>query len=251
MTSTTVAGQESTSKDQSSLVEGLLDLLNEPPPKPVQTPPSVASQGQGTQSANPSTSRAGEGAAAQSQAALDPQLANSPLSPVRDDMLAVAQQLSKGSVNATTKQLQDAIVQRLDELIAQLQQSQQNQQPPESQSSSSQQSRSSSQRAADTSSSGSQAEDSQGASPQESGDEAGDQPSGSDTEQAGPAPSGRPGQVSVELADPQRLQQEVWGQLPEQVRQQMQSRMVERFLPSYRQQIEAYFRALLEAPPSN
>jgi hypothetical protein len=49
------------------------------------------------------------------------------------------------------------------------------------------------------------------------------------------------------MADPKRLQQDVWGQLPEQVRKQMQSRMVERFLPSYRPQIEAYFRALMQS----
>ena len=41
------------------------------------------------------------------------------------------------------------------------------------------------------------------------------------------------------------LQQEGWGQLPERVRKQLQSRMVEEFLPSYRQQIEAYFQQLL------
>ena len=38
--------------------------------------------------------------------------------------------------------------------------------------------------------------------------------------------------MTVELADPKALQQDVWGQLPSRVRQQMQSRMVEQFLPA-------------------
>ncbi len=50
---------------------------------------------------------------------------------------------------------------------------------------------------------------------------------------------------SARLADSGELQQSVWGHLPEKIRSQMQSRMVEQFLPSYRQQIEAYYRALL------
>lgn len=51
---------------------------------------------------------------------------------------------------------------------------------------------------------------------------------------------------SVRLTKPTDLQQSVWGHLPEQMRSQMQSRMVEEFLPSYRRQLEAYYRTLLE-----
>jgi hypothetical protein len=39
----------------------------------------------------------------------------------------------------------------------------------------------------------------------------------------------------------------VWGHLPERIRQQMMSRMVERFLPQYEASIEEYFRRLSDA----
>ncbi len=61
--------------------------------------------------------------------------------------------------------------------------------------------------------------------------------------QPGPSSSGAKG-VTVDLNDPRALQRSAWGNLPERTREQMQSRMVERFLPSYRDEIEAYFRAL-------
>ncbi|MCC6509783.1 MAG: hypothetical protein IT423_11785 [Pirellulaceae bacterium] len=51
-------------------------------------------------------------------------------------------------------------------------------------------------------------------------------------------------QIVVDLNDPAALQRSAWGSLPERVREQMQSRMVERFLPGYREEIEAYYRAL-------
>ena len=61
-----------------------------------------------------------------------------------------------------------------------------------------------------------------------------------------PGQGGEPTDSHVGLADPKALQENVWGQLPEQVRKRMQSRMVEHFLPAYRTQIEAYFQALLQ-----
>ncbi len=45
--------------------------------------------------------------------------------------------------------------------------------------------------------------------------------------------------------DPTSLQNGVWGHLPERIRSRMQARMVEEFLPDYREQLEAYYRALL------
>lgn len=50
----------------------------------------------------------------------------------------------------------------------------------------------------------------------------------------------------VDLNDPRALQRSAWGNLPERTREQMQSRMVERFLPAYREEIEAYYRALVK-----
>ena len=52
--------------------------------------------------------------------------------------------------------------------------------------------------------------------------------------------------VTVDLNDPRALQRSAWGSLPDRMREQMQSRMVERFLPSYRDEIEAYYRALVK-----
>lgn len=64
-----------------------------------------------------------------------------------------------------------------------------------------------------------------------------------------PGQSGASADPRTQLSDPRAMQEGVWGQLPDQVRQQMQSRMVERFLPAYQEQIEAYFRALLKGRP--
>jgi hypothetical protein len=49
------------------------------------------------------------------------------------------------------------------------------------------------------------------------------------------------------LGDAKALQQGVWGHLPERIRQQMMSRMVERFLPEYEASIEEYFRKLSDS----
>jgi len=54
---------------------------------------------------------------------------------------------------------------------------------------------------------------------------------------------------AVPLHSPVQLQQSVWGHLPERIRSQMQSKMVEQFLPSHRRQLEAYYRALLQQEP--
>jgi hypothetical protein len=60
-------------------------------------------------------------------------------------------------------------------------------------------------------------------------------------------PGSGPGRnATVDLNDPRALQRSAWGSLPDRVRDQMQSRMVERFLPSYREEIEAYYRALVK-----
>lgn len=51
---------------------------------------------------------------------------------------------------------------------------------------------------------------------------------------------------SVRGNNSMELQQDVWGHLPERIRSQLQSKMVEQFLPSHRRQLEAYYRALLK-----
>ncbi len=221
-------GQEKKSSQPPSLVDGLLDLLGE-------TEPEKASRKNSQPELRPA------------DAGLDGvdvrEHSDNPLEAARQNMLIVAGYLSKGAVNDKTRQLQNDIVLRLDDLIAEMEQSQQQnsskklQTQPQTQTASQEQSPSS-------------------GSPQPSSAEQ-SPTSQSDAEDSGqseartaspdvPGQQGKTANVAVDLVDPIALQESVWGGLPDQVRKQMQSRMVERFLPSYRQEIEAYFRALLE-----
>lgn len=241
--------QEKQSKDQEALVDGLLDLLSDPATEAIATEPEK-SPGQ----ASTEVTRGGEvGSAADANLPAGSSLTSHPLSMVHRSMRSAAERLGSGVVGLGTQKLQGEILQQLDSLIDQLQQqdsagsSPQSQQPSStSQSQSSrmpteEQASSAEQAPADDSQSDGkwQADNGQADSGQAgSGQGAQDRPS-----QAG----GAAANVAVDLADPQRLQQDVWGQLPEQMRKQMQARMVESFLPSYRPQIEAYFRKLLES----
>lgn len=223
--------QEPPSKDQSALVDGLLDLLSEP--VPARAPDSQDAPNQGPVPAQPDYEKGHE---------LDPSLADHPLAIVGKNMRAAAAQLNKGVAGGETRQLQVEIVQRLDSLIEAMQQADPSQ-PSQPQS----QQRHSSESQAPESSSSSQPQSAEEDAQAATGEEGDGQPVGSQSAQGRPSQAGPAADVIVDLADPERLQQDVWGQLPEQVRQQMQSRMVERFLPSYREQIEAYFRALLQS----
>ncbi len=228
---TEALAQQPQAKEQSPLVDGLLDLLNEP--APVSTP--------GSQNA-PNQAPAPTQADNEEDQILNSSLAGHPLVLVRKNMRAAALQLNKGIVDKETHQLQADIVQRLDRLIEEMQQADPSQpSQPQSQSPRS----SESQPSELSNSPRPQPADNEAANaPNQAGD---GEPIGSQSSQDRPSQAGPAAGVIVDLADPERLQQDVWGQLPEQVRQQMQSRMVERFLPSYRPQIEAYFRALLES----
>ncbi|MCA9181251.1 MAG: hypothetical protein KDA51_07350, partial [Planctomycetales bacterium] len=212
------------------LVDGLLDLLSEPAPArtldsrsaPNQVPVPAQSDNEHDQT-------------------LDPSLADHPLQIIGKNMRAAATQLNLGAVGNETRQLQVDIVQRLDSLIEEIRQAD----PSRSSQPHAQPQRSPESQASESSSSSQPqpANSDVGETPGQQGD---GQPTGSQSAQSRPSQAGPVAGVTVDLADPERLQQDVWGQLPEQVRQQMQSRMVERFLPSYRPQIEAYFRALLQ-----
>jgi hypothetical protein len=229
-----LAAQEMESKEQSALVDGLLDLLNEPAPSP-------KLPGQPAPQAEPAGKR--------SLGVAPTQAADNPLQTVRQGMLVAATHLSKGWVTPETRQLQGNIVTQLDELIQQLEQSQPS--PPSAQPSQPQPTASSASQPAQTESQPPSASSaaSQSSAPDRSQTDSQREPGQADQNPDGPAQKGRAATATVDLADPKLLQQNVWGQLPEQVRKQMQSRMVERFLPSYRQQIEAYFQALLEDDP--
>ena len=212
------------------LVEGLLDLLA--------APKSLESGGTPSDAAKPKITPADLGLDGED---LGEASSANPLNSVRQRMLIAAGYLRKGVTNTQTQQLQANIVERMDDIIKKLEQS-----PPPDRSPREQQPASAAQRQ--------QVEQRQQQSP------ASTPPKTTGSDQADPADeSGQPNGVpddsptartsrslTVDLSDPKSLQQSVWGQLPERVRQQMQSRMVEQFLPAYREQIEAYFQALLK-----
>ncbi len=216
-----LVAQEPPSKEQSELVQGLLDLLGESPAKAPQDPVVPEPIG---------TDLDGEALGDRS---------STPLESVRQNMLLAASLLSKGRADTETRQIQSRISQGLDDLISELEKS--NASPDSSEHS--QQQRQDQQSSSQPGQQSEQSTSSQASEHKEVGE--GDSQNGQPAQDV-PSPKGTAGEVVLELVDPKLLQQEVWGQLPEQVRKQMQSRMVERFLPSYRAQIEAYFQALLE-----
>ncbi|MCA9190660.1 MAG: hypothetical protein KDB03_02820 [Planctomycetales bacterium] len=159
-----------------------------------------------------------------------------PLEAVRQSMLIASGFLRQGFTGAETLQLQGDIVQRLDELIATLDQDDRSEQTAKSQ------------QQLESSTKAQEPQPSQDAQREKSTRQGED----SVSKQSTPSQLGHDGDsksdaAHVNLLDPRALQQNVWGHLPEKIRQQMRAHMVEEFLPSYREQIEAYFQALLQA----
>ncbi len=76
-------------------------------------------------------------------------------------------------------------------------------------------------------------------------------PSGEMGDQPGDQNGDADGSVENQELDARDLQTGAWGNLPPQMRQRIQSSMVERFLPSYRDKIQAYYKAMmsLQNPP--
>ena len=218
----------STPSTSAELMEGLLDLLNEPavPKKepPAQTPLTPADLGLDGEDL-------GE----------DPE---NPLQAVRQSMLIAAAYLGRDGANAETMKLQSDIVRRLDDLISELEKSQAAQKPSKDQEEQKSGAKPKQQQQNQAGSSKQTAKSKPGES--RDGDESQERSRLEGEPENPPTQKGSAGGVSVELSDPKALQQDVWGQLPSRVRQQMQSRMVEQFLPAYREQIEAYFQALLK-----
>lgn len=257
---------------QSDLTEGLMDLLREPA-KDKSPNQSNAQPGNPSQTTSPSNAAPSAG----EDIGKGP---SNPLAEVELGMSTLAGWLRGQPDASRTKQLQRDVVLRLDEMIGQLE----NQSASPSNSSSSASPNSSSQRQSSSaapndprsaSSAGNQPQPSNRQAPgnsqqlnpagqSSSAESSGDQPpqsqgssssqpgqssGGNDPQQAqgqpGVSPIG-PRTVNVDLNDPRALQRSAWGNLPERMREQMQSRMVERFLPPYRDEIEAYYRALVK-----
>lgn len=205
---------------KSDLLDGVLDLVKEPDPsksgKPELTPGEVGLAGEnlGEQSSNP-------------------------LQAVRQSMLIAAGFMQKGASGESTQRLQSDIVTRLDELIEQLEGSQEDQQQSQSEQNSSEESQTAQQSRNEGEPTGEESEQ------QQAGEEQTENAQPSEMQRSDSGNTGETADTKVRLSNPRDLQMDVWGMLPDNVRAQMQSQMVEQFLPSYRAKIEAYFRALL------
>lgn len=216
--------------DNNVLLEGLLDLVKEPesPPAPGVPPVRDSEAGNAPGLRPEDVGLAGEDLKEQS---------DNPLQAVRQSMLIASGFLQRGATDEETQVLQNDIVLRLDRLISEFESGKQN--------SKSQQNESQGQTAGESEGT------SERVSQQTTEMKSGDTGERSDTEiqkepQATPGNAGKSPDAEVLLADPRALQLNAWGSLPDSVRAQMQSQMVERFLPSYREQIEAYFKTLLK-----
>lgn len=177
-------------------------------------------------------------------------------------MWTASKYLREGQTGTTTQDVQSNVLMRLDELIEQAEK--QSKKPKSSSSSSSSQPKTKRQIRREQSQ-GQKSEDKQRSNQQnqseggqESPEDKGDQPQAAPKNDGNEAESGRPegngSQASedsrksqLDLGNAKALQQGVWGHLPERIRQQMMSRMVERFLPEYEASIEEYFRKLSDA----
>jgi hypothetical protein len=175
---------------------------------------------------------------------------NHPLQAVSQGMRTAADLLQSGRSLAQTVELQGDLLRQLDQWISAVQESAASQSNPQTEQERLSEQQSIDNRSADQttgqvmpdqSSSGQEVSN----ETQQTGDDQRRQDSSSDSGQS-PGQSGTAGPLILDPKDPVSLQQGAWGHLPAQTRSQMQSRMVEQFLPSYRERLEAYYRALLQ-----
>jgi hypothetical protein len=139
-------------------------------------------------------------------------------------MQTAQQQLRAGNSREETQQLQQRVVEQLDQLIA----AQEDQQQPSS----------SEQRRTDES----ESEPSESEASAEAGEDSGEETAGTEGQNGEEAASGR----DRPPTPPGRSDDDVWGHLPERMRQQLQNAAGERFLPKYEDLIEAFYRRLAE-----
>lgn len=185
---------------------------------------------------------------------------DNPLEVIHMGMLTASKYLKEGETGKTTQEVQNNVLSRLDELIALSEKQSRKPRAPKPQANDSRseqqssetekQDRSQTRRNAPQPKSSSKRNEQQ-TGEQPKGDRQNPNQSESDSETS-PNNSGedtRDGSLDSKVApgDPRSLQQGVWGHLPEKIRQQMMSRMVERFLPEYEASIEEYFRKLSES----
>ena len=220
--------------DESQLVDGLLELLR-PPQLDSKPPDRAAAERPGDDAPYPPGESLSDGAASSS--------AQARLLSARQLMRLVSDQLRLGSSGTEVLQMQTRIIDQLDELIGALEGSAEEAPSPTAQLPS--QSLVRKEQLAEQSSDLPPPGQSSESTEQQA--DGGRESDASQTSAAAASP-GQRGQVAgsgPRLTDPIDLQQSVWGHLPNRLRSQMQSRMVEQFLPGYREQLEDYYRALL------
>lgn len=176
-----------------------------------------------------------------------------PLQAVTQGMHAAADLLQSGRSLAQTVELQGDLLRQLDQWISAVQESQlspASSQPVQEQLSKQQAivNQSSDRTNAEVAPDQTPSSEADSNETQYSSDDQLRQASSSDQAQS-PGQSGTAGPLVLNPKDPVSLQQGAWGHLPAQTRSQMQSRMVEQFLPNYRERLEAYYRALLQKEP--
>lgn len=175
-------------------------------------------------------------------------------------MLTASKYLREGETGNTTQEVQNNVLMRLDELIEQSEKQSKKNKPSQSSSSSQrstkrQTSEQKQQRQEANKQRSTQQNKSEGGQDSEDqGDQQRRSDKGENDDTESGMPTGNGPQTSdgsrdgkTDLGDAKALQQGVWGHLPERIRQQMMSRMVEKFLPEYEASIEEYFRKLSDS----
>jgi len=157
--------------------------------------------------------------------------AANPLIRISEQMRKVESRLASADTSEQTQKIQQDILQELSVVIQQLQQQQkQQQQQPSSGGQKQQQSKPTSKK------------------PSEGG-----KPQGSPSQEPSNKPARdssddvrKPEEVEAENRELQQMLKEVWGHLPDRVRQQMMNARVEQLLPKYQKLIEEYYKRLAE-----
>lgn len=150
-----------------------------------------------------------------------------PLVAVGETMREVQSQLRQGDLGPGTQQRVREIVDRLDEMIAQMRQ----------------------RRQSGGSSTAQQVASRQEVTQPRQQTEPDRRPPSPNQPKPAQTSDAKPGQATGKAADMQQMRavlRELWGRLPERARQQMLELPVEEFLPQYEAMIEEYFRRLAE-----
>jgi hypothetical protein len=238
----------SSASQQSSLVDGLLELI-EPPQRP-QWPGDASGKdiGQSVEVRSPSEADISENEGIEANSLLG----------VRLLMMDVLAAMRRGTVGRETIDLQDDILKQLDALIEMLARPRGAEETDKGQPQELSQIEEGIEERLETQAIPDQVREESSQFGQESAaseDAAGESDQATTENLQEPTSVGIEGGVpgqgqaypggDAQPVDPGQLQRGVWGHLPDQIKSQLQARMAEQFLPTYREQLEAYYRALL------